>query len=132
MRLHWLTFMYSTVTNVGLHSWKTLWLTKSGLYGTLMDRKLWLLFKRNQAHSLSKSDLETVVVTGVITTLCPAIMHLAVQKPPLLSGWTCKTNYHTWQKHIKMEGAAVLHFSTVMYNAIYIKIYFLKSVIHNI
>jgi hypothetical protein len=31
-----------------------------------------------------------------------------------------------------MEGAAVFQFSTVMYNAIYIMIYFLKSVTHNI
>jgi len=51
-----------------------------------MDRKLWLLFKRNQAHSLSKRDLKTVVVPGVITILCPAIMYLAEQKPPILSG----------------------------------------------
>jgi hypothetical protein len=50
-----------------------------------MDRKLWLLFKRNQAHSLSKKDLKTVV-PGVITILCPAIMHLEVQKPPIHSG----------------------------------------------
>jgi hypothetical protein len=51
-----------------------------------MERKLWLLLKRNQVHRMSKRDLKTVVVPDVITILCPAIMHLAVQEPPILSG----------------------------------------------
>ena len=77
--------MYSTVSQMWGYTPEKHYDSQSELYGTLMDRKLWQLFNRNQAHSLSKRDLKTVVVPVVITILFPVIMHLAVQKPPLLS-----------------------------------------------